>query len=139
MSARIIAEPGLNPLELALGDVGAPEEVRPVRPHSVTTDEEVDVADVVRLEDDDHRRRRGVEAVPDLPSVVGRRERIEQRDLAAGGETRRGHERTPFEPGSPIRVLDPPQPGTGRHVAELPAHARDSDERIAIPLGRQRA
>jgi len=50
---------------------------------AVPAGEEIDVAHVVGLEDDDRRRPARLEASPDLAGAGWRRERIEQHQLAA--------------------------------------------------------
>ena len=66
----------LHSLQLDLGDVVPEEEPRPVRPGSVALDESVDIADVIRLEDDHRRGRVGVEPAPHRILLVRRRERV---------------------------------------------------------------
>src|SRR5207249_3951180 len=100
-------------------DVVAPEERRPESPRAVAPDEGVDVADVIRLEHDGECRRVRVEPGPDLLRVVGRRERVEHRDLAAGLDARRGDQRPPVVPGRPVGMLEPPDPEARRDVAKL--------------------
>ena len=112
----------LDPFEVGLRDVAAPEEVGAEGAGPVAAYEEVDVADVIRLEDDDERRRASVESSPDVRPVVGRRERVEERDLPAGFDARGGHQRFPVESGLPVWMLDTPEPETRRHVPELVCH-----------------
>ncbi|MEJ7568110.1 MAG: hypothetical protein WKF41_07580 [Gaiellaceae bacterium] len=113
----------LDPLELRLRDVLPPEEVRPVGARAVAPDEQVDVADVIRLQNDDGRRRRLVEPSPDLICIVRRRERIEEDDLSAGRGTGRGDGRRPADVRRPVGVVEPPDPETGSDVSNLGSHA----------------
>jgi hypothetical protein len=62
--------------------------VRAKRPRSVSTCEEINVADVIRFENDDERRRTCVESSPDVFRILGRGERIQKRDFGAGLNTR---------------------------------------------------
>ena len=63
-AARQLA-PGLDRLEVGLGDVVAPEEARAEGSGAVALDDPVDVADVVGLQHDGHRGGAGVEPGPD--------------------------------------------------------------------------
>ena len=109
----------LDPFEVALRDVRAPEEGGPERARAVPAHEEVDVADVVRLEDDDERRRVSVQSLPDLRRLCRRRNRVEQRDLAAGCDAGRGHQGFPTGVRVPVRMLDSPQPQAWCDVSDL--------------------
>ena len=124
---------GLDPLQLGLRNVVPPEEVRPVGAGAVALDEAVDVADVVGLEDHDDGRRARVEALPDLPSVVGRRQRVDEHDLAAGLDAGGGHGRLPVGIRRPVGMLKAPDPEARREIAEL---GRRQD-RILSPAGSQ--
>ena len=108
--------PGLDPLELGLRNVVAPEESGAERANAVAADEVVDVADVIRLEDDGECRRARVEPSPDLVRVIRRGERVEDGDLSTRLDARRGHRLRPVEPRIPVRMLDAPEPKTRRHV-----------------------
>jgi hypothetical protein len=90
----------------------------------VAPDEEVDVADVVGLEDDDGRRRAGVEPLPDVARSLGWGERVEERDLAVGLDDRGADERLPARLRVPGGVLDPPEPEARRDVSNLLSHPR---------------
>src|SRR5439155_8882182 len=94
------------------------------RSSPVPPDEQVDVAYVIRLENDDHRRRMGIEALPHVGGLLWRGEGIEQRDLTAGGDAGGGDERLPVCLRAPARMLDPPQPEAVRDVSKLPLHGR---------------
>ena len=94
--------------------------------------EEVDVAHVVRLEDDGHRRRVRVEPIPDLGRVLGRSERVDESDLAAGLDDRRGDERLPVVALVPGRVLDPPDPEPRRDIPNL-GHGYEPSMAISRP------
>jgi hypothetical protein len=78
---------------------------------------------VIRLEDDDERRRARIEALPDFDGIFRRRKRVEQRDLAARLDAGRRNERFPVEPRNPLGMLDAPKPETGRDVAKLVSHS----------------
>jgi len=107
----------VDALEVGARNVVPPEEVRPERPRAVALDEEVDVADVVGLENHDERRRVRVEALPDLGRLRRLCERVEQRDLAARLDARRGDLRLPAGRRPPVGVLAPPEPKAGRYIA----------------------
>jgi hypothetical protein len=113
---------GLDRFELGTRDVVAPEEAWPERPRSVTVDEEVDVADVIRLEDHDHRGRMSVEPFPGLAGIGRRGKRVEQRHLAAGLDHGRGDERLPVQAGPPGGMVDSPEPRTTRDIPHFRAH-----------------
>ena len=83
--------------------------------------EQIDVTHVVGLEDHGHRRRLRVEPLPDLDGIVGRRERVDERHLAAGLDDRRGDQRLPVIAFVPGRVLEPPDPEPGCDLVELGA------------------
>jgi hypothetical protein len=61
-------------LEVGLRNFIAPKEAWAERPSSVATYEEIDVADVIRFEDDGKSWRLGVESLPQGICVVGRRD-----------------------------------------------------------------
>jgi hypothetical protein len=71
---------------------------------------------VVGLEDDDERRRAGIEACPDLLVVLVRRERVEQRHLAAGLDAGRADVLLPADARPPVGVRKPPDPEAGSDV-----------------------
>jgi hypothetical protein len=112
---KLVARP--DRLELGLGDIGAPEKLRPERSGAVAANEEVDIANVIGLEDGDDRRWPRVEPGPDLPRVVRWRERVEERDLTAGLDAGLGDHLFPAQAGLPVGVLEPPDPEPGRDVA----------------------
>jgi len=101
---------GLDRLELGLGDVASPEEPGAESARAVPLDEEVDIAYVIRLEDDDQRRRARIEPLPDIGRFPRRRDGIDQRDLAAGGHARRGDDAFPARFRAPVGVRDAPHP-----------------------------
>ena len=72
----------LQPVELGLRDVVAPEQVWAECPGAVAPDEDVDVADMIRLQDDGERRRARVQALPHLGCRLGGRDRVDHSDLA---------------------------------------------------------
>src|SRR5438067_6775819 len=72
---------GLDRFEVGLRDIVAPEEARAERARAVAAYEQIDVADVIRLENDSGCRRARVEPLPDL-GRLGRSERIENERLA---------------------------------------------------------
>ena len=123
--------PGLDRLKFGLGDVGAPEEPWAEGTAAVAAHEEVDVADVVGLEDDDERRRAGIEPHPHLVVVLGRSERVEQRHLAAGLDAGRADALLPADPRPPVGVREPPDPETGRDVC----YRQTGSEGRVIPEG----
>jgi hypothetical protein len=110
---------GVDRLELGLRDVIAPEERRAERAGAVAAHEDVDVADVVRLEDNGDRRQARVEPLPHVARVIGRGERIEDQPLAARLDERRRDQRLPLEVRVPGGMLDPPEPEARRHVVDL--------------------
>jgi hypothetical protein len=65
-AGELVTGPDL--VELGERDVVAPEQEGAVGPRPVPAHEQVDVADVVRLEDDDHLWPERVEQLPHLPS-----------------------------------------------------------------------
>jgi hypothetical protein len=108
-----------DPLQFRLGDVVAPEEVWAERARAVAAHEHVDVADVIRLENDDRRRRPRIETLPHVACVGRRRERIENQRLAARLDARRRDRRPPIETRTPVRMLGAPYPETRRYISEL--------------------
>src|SRR5436190_22168899 len=77
---------------------------------------------MIGLEHDRQRRRSRVEPLPDVASVRGWRERIEDGHLAARLDARRRDLRLPLDAGPPVRMLETPDPETGRHVADVDGH-----------------
>jgi hypothetical protein len=110
---------GQDGLELRLRDVVAEEEIRAERACAVAPSEEVDVAHVIGLEHDNDRRRSCLEPLPDVVVVGLRRERVEEDDLALRLDARRGDDRPPIPPGTPVRILALPQPQAVGDVADL--------------------
>jgi len=77
---------------------------------------------VIRLENDDHCRRAGVEPLPHLARVGGRSERVEDHRLATRLDARRRHQWLPLETRLPRTMLDTPYPEACRHIAEIHLH-----------------
>jgi hypothetical protein len=73
---------GFDPLQLCLRDIVAKEEPWTESPHSVTSREEIDVANMIGLKDDQRGRRMLIEPLPEVGSIVRRRQWIEKESLA---------------------------------------------------------
>src|SRR6267143_3730031 len=82
---------GFDPLQVSLGDILAKEEARTERAGIVAAHEQIDVANVIGLENDDGGWRARVEALPDFRRAFGRSERIQKQRLASGLDAGRGH------------------------------------------------
>jgi hypothetical protein len=106
-------------VQLRLRGIALEIEIRSVRTGAVPPHKEVDVADVIRLHHDDHRRRRCIEPLPDLTLPRMRSERVQQDRLPLRRDYKRRHLRLPVEAFAPRRMRLTPEPKTGRHVAEL--------------------
>ena len=74
---------GLDELEFGLGDILAKEEARAERARLIAEREEIDIANVIGLENDDGSRRASVEPLPKLGCAFGGSKRIEKQCLAA--------------------------------------------------------
>jgi hypothetical protein len=74
---------------------------------------------MVGLEDRHGGGRPGVEASPDLGRVLGRRQRIEECDLASRFNARRRDDRIPPRAGPPVGILEAPDPESRLDVPEL--------------------
>jgi hypothetical protein len=68
---------GLDPLQIGFGDVLAKEETRAERAGIIAAHEQIDVANVIGLENDDGGRGASVEALPELGCDFGRSKRIQ--------------------------------------------------------------
>ena len=104
-------------------NVVAEEQPRPEGARPVALDEDVDVAHVVGLEDRDDGRRARVDPRPERRVILGRRDRVEQHDLAARLDAGAGDRRRPLGVRGPVGVRQAPDPHARRHVAELDGHA----------------
>jgi gamma-glutamyltranspeptidase / glutathione hydrolase len=113
----------LDWLEVGVWDVVAPEQPWAERAGPVAARKEIDVPDMVRLKDDEEGRRAGVEPVPHLVHIVGRRDRIEQGNFPARLDARRRDEWLPVDSGIPIGMLDTPHPQARLDVSEFGLHA----------------
>src|SRR5205807_479139 len=112
---------------------------RAVRRDVVPVGELVEVADVVRLEDDDPRRLLRLEAAIDLDA--GHRwwcERIDEDDLTRGFDDERGDLGFPVVALAPLPMGLTPEPQSGSDVPDLDRHRRASSGRpsSARPLPR---
>jgi len=101
---------GLDELQVGLGDVLAKEETRAKRAGIIAAREEINVANVIGLENDDGRRRTRVEPLPELGCVFWRSKRIEKQSLATGLNAGRGHDWLPSLPWLPARMFETPDP-----------------------------
>jgi len=109
----------LDELQVSLGNVLAKEEARAERAGIIAACEEINVANVIGLENDDGSRRARVEPLPELGSIFGRSKRIEKQSLATGLNAGRGHDWLPSLPWLPARMFETPNPQARRYIAEF--------------------
>jgi len=110
---------GLDELQVGLGDVFAKEETRAERGGMIAPREQIEVANMIGLENDDGRRRTRVEPLPELGCVFWRSKRIEKQSLATGLNAGRGHDWLPSLPWLPVGMFVTPDPQARRYIAEL--------------------
>src|SRR5207248_11509283 len=105
--------------EIRCRNVVPPEEERAEGLRTVAPDKQIDVADMVRLQCDDHRGRPFVQSPPHIRRVRGRRKWIEQCNLAARLAARGRDQRPPAAARPPVRILHSPEPESRRDVSDL--------------------
>ena|SRR5438552_12657563 len=110
---------GLDELQVGLGDVFAKEETRAERGGMIAPREQIEVANMIGLENDDGGWRVCVEALPELGCVFGRSKRIQKERLAVGFDAGRGYDWLPALPRLPVRMFETPDPEAPRYIAEL--------------------
>ena len=69
--------PGLDELQVSLGDVLAKKEARAKRSGFIAADEQIDVPNMIWFENDDGGRRVNVESLPEFGRAFGRSKRIQ--------------------------------------------------------------
>ena len=85
----------------------------------VAAHEQIDVANVIGLENNDGGGRASVEALPELSRIGGRRQGIEKDSFAARLIARGGNDGFPALTRLPMRMFETPYPEARRHVAEF--------------------
>jgi len=115
---------GLDELQVSLGDVLAKKEARAEPAGTIAAHEQIDVANVIRLENDDGGRRARVEPLPDFDRAFGRSKGIKNQCLAARLHAGRGHDWLPALAGLPVRMFETPYPQARGYVAELDLRLR---------------
>jgi hypothetical protein len=91
----------------------------------VTPCEEVDVAHMIWFENNNDRRRVGIESSPNIGGSVRRRERVKKDNLSTRLDAGRGHGPLPAEASVPVGVVHTPNPKTRCDVSELVCHISD--------------
>src|SRR5262249_60482116 len=110
---------GLDRLQLGLRQVPAEVQPRTEPADAISTNEGINVANVIRLQNDGRCRRIRIKPRPKLRRVIWRRERIQHQSLASRLDPRAGHHRLPSLPWLPMRMFHPPDPQSGRDISYL--------------------
>jgi hypothetical protein len=99
----------------------------------IALDKHIDVANVIRLENDSHCRRMRVESLPHFSRGGRRSQRIQDQPLAPGFDKRRRDDRLPALARPPARVFDPPYPEAWRYIVDLGVRLRGWFHRALPP------